>query len=929
MPAPEVIGRDQELAAIEAFLDRAADGPGALVLSGEAGIGKTILWENGVELARRTFGRVLLCHGVEAEASLSYAGLSDLLADVLDDVGHSLALPRRQALEVALLLAEPGSAPPDPHAIGLAVLDALRALVEWGPVLVALDDAQWLDQASAGVLHIALRRLREEPIGVLATVRLGAERESGVEPERGFPEASVVDLVLEPLSLAAVHQLLSTRLGLELTRPEMARVQEATAGNPFFALELGRELVRTNTRPTPGRALPMPESLRELLGRRLARLPTHTGDVLLQAAALARPTVELVTAAYGEREPVLEALEAAVREGVVSLDESHVHFAHPLLASISYEQAPIWKRRAVHRVLASVVTDIEERARHLALAAEGPDEVVASYLEAAAEQAAGRGAPLAAAQLFELAAGLTPDDPPLTRQRLLQAARLHRVAGDAERAASLLEELLPEVDRGTERADVLFELASARRGDAPTLLKLCEEALVEAAGDDVRSTRILSYQSGVRLFEADVKGGLLDARGALEKAERTGDPMLLTAAIARLGHAETWGGEVTPGLLERGVEIEQRLRLQLGYMESPRVSLARLLIRRGELDRARALLSEVEVEAAARGDEGTRREIIWRMAIVEWLAGRYQDALDIVAAALEATEQTRDPHNLAFVGRIRAMVEVDLGLAERARASAEEGLAFARSAADEVNVIWCLAVLGRLELALGDLEAAAGYLSELPAKMLVGGMNDPAHTLWSDTIETLIGLGELDHARASLEPYELQSRRVGSPWAAAAAARCRGLLDAAEGDTTAAVDALQRALDELEGLPYPLERGRTLLCLGVVRRQAQQKRVAREALEQALAIFEELHARLWAEKARAELRRISGRQPASDALTETERLVADLAAQGRTNKEIAAELFMGVSTVEAHLSHVYRKLGVRRAELAGKLAIPVEEAAEA
>ena len=141
-------------------------------------------------------------------------------------------------------------------------------------------------------------------------------------------------LSLGPLTLGALHRLLEERLGLELTRPELARVQEATAGNPFFALELGRELVRTNTRPTPGRALRVPDSLRELLGGRLDRLPTHTGDVLLQAAALARPTVELVTAAYGDRERVLEALEAAVHEGIVQLDDSHVRFAHPLLASI-------------------------------------------------------------------------------------------------------------------------------------------------------------------------------------------------------------------------------------------------------------------------------------------------------------------------------------------------------------------------------------------------------------------------------------------------------------------------------------------------------------------------------------------------------------------------------------------------------------------
>jgi DNA-binding CsgD family transcriptional regulator len=204
-------------------------------------------------------------------------------------------------------------------------------------------------------------------------------------------------------------------------------------------------------------------------------------------------------------------------------------------------------------------------------------------------------------------------------------------------------------------------------------------------------------------------------------------------------------------------------------------------------------------------------------------------------------------------------------------------------------------------------------------------LNDPTPPVWADAIETLVGLGELERARASLDPYELHAERLGSPQARVGAARCRGLLLAAEGDLSAAESAFERSLADAGG--FPLERARTLLCLGVVRRRARQKRAAREALESALVIFEELGAPLWAEKARAELRRISGRAPASDELTETERRVAELAAQSRTNKEIAAELYMGVSTVEAHLSHVYRKLGVRRAGLAGRLAPSLGSAA--
>ena len=461
MRATPLIGREDELDLLEAFLAGIEEGPRALLLSGEAGIGKTILWDTGVGEAGRRIGRVLVGRGSEAEASLSFAGLSELLTPVFDEVAPSLAPPRRRALEVALLLAEPGETALDQHAIGLAVLDVLRAMAERSPVLVALDDVQWLDPASAGAIQIALRRLRDEPVGVLATLRLAPELESPVDLERSL---ATDQLTLGPLSLAAVHRLLEERLGLELTRPELVRVQEATAGNPFFALELGRELVRTNTRPAPGQALRVPESLHELLGSRLARLPGETLDVLLLVAALARPTVELLTSTYGERNRVLEALEAAAQETVVELDDSSVRFTHPLLASICYERAPVWKRRAVHGALADAVSDAEERARHLALAADGPDASVAEELELAAEQAAGRGAAAAGAELYELAAELTPDDPAEARRRRLRAARLVRLAGDADQAIAILQELKHEAPSGVERSDVLLELALTQQG---------------------------------------------------------------------------------------------------------------------------------------------------------------------------------------------------------------------------------------------------------------------------------------------------------------------------------------------------------------------------------------------------------------------------------------------------------------------------------
>jgi DNA-binding CsgD family transcriptional regulator len=922
MPVTRLIGRECELDLVESFLAAVERGPGILVLSGEPGIGKTALWETALAEIEQRFGRVLVCRGVEAEASLSFAGLSELLVPIFDETAPVLLEPRRRALEIALLRIAPDGEAPDPHAIGLAVLDLLATQAETGPLIVAVDDLQWLDPASAGALQLALRRLRRERIGLLATVRTGPGTAMPFDLKRSFAEERLHRLAVGPLSLGALHRLLDERLGLELTRPELTRVQEATAGNPFFALELGRELVRTGTRPMQGHALHVPDSLHDLLGGRLARLPGETLDVLLLVSALARPTVDVVAAAHGDRTRVQDALDAAAGEGVVEVDDSRIRFSHPLLASICYEQASPWKRRAAHRALAAAARDTEEETRHLALAADGPDAEIATGLDRAAEQAAGRGATAAAAELCELAAELTPGEPALARERRFRAANYHFLAGDRKRSAALLDELLKDVPAGVERADVLSALASTFSTDAVSSVTICDEALAEASGDEARCAGILALRAWNQLLGANVRAALDDSRAALALAERVGDPALIAAVIGRLAQAESWAADVTPGLLERGVEIEDRLGLVLDFRASPRVYLPRLLMRRGEIQRPRALLEDLERNASTRGDEGTRVITLWYLGTLEWLAGRWQTALDRTTAARELAAQIMFGRASGWVGRVRALVETDLGYVEEARASADEGLTAARLDANDIYSYLIVGVLGRLELALGNLEAAGEHLRELPGRLLERGVNDPAQPLWADAIETLIALGELSTARAYLEPYEFHGQQLGSPWALAAAARCRGLLAGAEGDVPCAFAAFDRALSELDSHPYPLERGRALLSLGEVRRRAQQKRAAREALEQALVIFEGLGARLWAEKARSELRRIGGRAPASEDLTETERRVAELAAQGRTNREIAAELFMGLSTVESHLSHVYRKLGVRRAGLAARLAAP-------
>jgi DNA-binding CsgD family transcriptional regulator len=921
-----VIGRDEELDSVRAFLERVVRRPSALVLSGEPGIGKTILWEVGVDDARKRFHYVLSHRAVETESMLSFAALSDLLVDVSEEALPLLTAPRRRALEVALLLEEPEKDGPDPRAIALAFFDVVRALAASGPVLIAVDDLQWLDAPSAGLLHFALRRLRDERVGLLATVRIAPDASAPLEFERALPEEALERLSLGPLTLGALHHLVKARLGLTLTRPELVRLHEVTAGNPFFVLELGRELVHAEARLAPGQPLPVPSNLRKLLGERLARLPVETRTVLLSAAALARPTAGVLQAAHGDAADVPAALERAARAGVLEVEGPTVRFAHPLLASVCYEEAPIWRRQATHGLLATAVMDIEERARHLALAADGPNAGIASTVDTAADHAAARGASATAAALSELAAGITPPEfADEHRRRSLRAADLHRLAGDRERAGTILEDLRARVRSGVERAKVLFALASLRRSDLRTTALLCEEALVEAAGDDALSAEILAFLSWMRLLGGDVRGALADARSGLENAERVGDAVLVARAIARVSMAETWACEITPGVVERGVAIEERLAQPLEFHESPTVALARRLVCLSELDRARPLLEQAEAKAAANGDEGTRTHVLFHLALLEWFAGRWERALDHADAGLELAEQLGDEQLRGMILNVRATVDACLGHVDRARAEAEEALAISEAVSDAVFPVWDLAALGHLELSLGDLRAAECYLRPLPARLASLGWDDPTDQLWPDTIETLIGLDELKEAHSRLEQFEERAHRLRSPWALATAARCRALLAAAEGDLEGAFEAFELALAEHERAESPFERGRTLLALGSVHRRAKQKRAAREALQGALAVFGELDARLWADKARGELARVSGRRPSPQGLTETEERVAALAGQGLSNKEIAATLFVTVHTVEAHLVRVYRKLSIRsRGELAHRLAERVE-----
>ena len=270
------------------------------MLEGEAGIGKTRVWEEGVRIAAASGLRVLAARAAGSEVKLSFAGLGDLLHGVIEEALPGLPGPRRRALEAALLLGEAEGAPPDARAVAVGLLTVLRLLSETAPVVLAVDDLQWLDASSGAALAFVLRRLESEPVRLLCTVRASPGGLLPLELERAFGDDRLLRMPLAPLSHGSLHELLRARLGLNLPRPGLVRVAEVCSGNPFFALELGRELQRRGAPPAAGEPLPVPRNLRQLVRDRMARLPARTRMLVLSAAALAHPTVAILAAAQGE-----------------------------------------------------------------------------------------------------------------------------------------------------------------------------------------------------------------------------------------------------------------------------------------------------------------------------------------------------------------------------------------------------------------------------------------------------------------------------------------------------------------------------------------------------------------------------------------------------------------------------------------------------
>ncbi|HEX9377520.1 MAG TPA: AAA family ATPase [Actinomycetota bacterium] len=925
--APQVVGRDAERAAAEAFLDAVPRGFAALLLEGEPGIGKTTLWRDAVASARRRSYRILTARAVGSEAQLSFMGLDDLLGGVLEDTLPGLPTPQRRALEVALLRTDAEGAGPDQRAVSLAALGILRILVASGPVILAVDDVQWLDEPSAAVVEFCLRRLGSEPVGFLGTFRV-EDRSLGIPLglDRGEVAERLQRLRVHPLTVGAIHQVIRARLETTFPRPTLIRIHETSGGNPFFALEIARALREADARPASGDPLPIPPTLTELLRERLARLPRPTREALLAVAALGHPAPAVVEAAVGDADAAREALGEGARAGVIEIGLERIRFTHPLLASAHYAGTPLRERRAMHRRLAAVLPDAEERARHLALGTAGPDASAAEALEEAATAATNRGAPHSAAELAELAARLTPPELAAdVRRRTLHAGSGYFEAGDAAHALRLLEAVLGSSAPGSERAEALWRIAMVR-GEVDgiaTADPIYERALAEPDVRPSLAARIHQSLAYGLMLEGHMDRGSAHAREALRLAERESGPAPLAMALGMLGLFEfCLGRGVRRDIMERALALEEAAGQPLWADDAPSTLYAALLLWSGDLGEARVRLGALYDAAAERGDQGAQGILVFFLSLLECRAGDYAAAARYAAEDEDLFSLTQREAERAPVLYCRAQADAHLGRIEAARAEAADGVASSRAtgyAWFEIHNLW---VLGFLELSLGDPAAAAEYLGAAAGRLNeIGVVETGVFMFPPDHIEALVALGRLDDAGTSLHEFEERGRATDRAWALATAARCRALLSAAGGDLEGALDHAARALHEHDRVPMPFELARTLLVQGQILRRTKRKRPARDSLERALRMFDELGARLWADRARAELGRIGGRTTSPTELTPTERRVAEAVASGLSNHQAADSLFVSVHTVEDNLTRVYRKLGVRsRTELSRKLA---------
>lgn len=889
----ELVGRQEAMERLESWVAGLAEGPTGLRISGEAGIGKTTLWRAATEMAHASGAVVLIARPAEAELPLGYAALADLLAAHVQPLASRMPAAQSEALASVLAIGERPAAPTESLVVGRATLTALQLLAGAAPVVVAIDDAQWLDRSSARVLAYVARRLEDARCSFLVGLRDGHRDplELGTAFDRGMTE-----IRLGGLSLGAIAHVVRQRVDSTLSRRRVARIHERAAGNPFHALQLAR--VREDV---------LPETLAAGLRQRLAEAPAAATPVL-ETLAVRGPQS---AAALGAG----DALDAAIAAGLVVDDDGVIRFDHPLLAEAAHRQIPPGRRRSLHADAAAAATTDQERARHLALAATGPDEKTAEFLAGVARTERMRGAPEVAAELVAQARRIMPPERVDAVAGLaLEEARYLFLAADEASAATLVEGILAGPVRGAVRAAALVQRALTS-SDAATAVSTLEAAVAEPHDDPILAARALAqlaWQRGAWL--GDVEAALPEAERAVAMAEMTNDDAVLATALTTLALllSSTRGVGAEPRF-RRALELQRGTPIEPGD-HTPNLAFAHERWWRGHFAEGEALLQADRQRAIDHGDEGVLMRLAIFQADLEARRGRWDEADRLIEAGLVDAQDYWRLTALIRRGLLRARPGLPGALAdadELAGSPAGEDPYFAAAAAQ---------IRGIVELGRGDVASAAPLLASLPEVTAENPARAAEAAVFIPVaVAALAASGDVARGRALAALLERRSAIL-EPWGRAAIDYCHGVLDLAGGDHDEAARHLEAAVAGFEDLGASWDLGQALLGLGMTLRRAGQRSAAARVLERAASIFRELGAQPALRSALDELGRARPRPKHDDRLTDAERRVALLAAAGRTNREIAAELFTGTTTVEAHLTRIYSKLGLRsRTELARRV----------
>ncbi|MET1039284.1 MAG: LuxR C-terminal-related transcriptional regulator [Aeromicrobium sp.] len=900
-----LIGRHTERRALARLAAAARiDEAGALVVVGEAGLGKTALLD---DLAAEVEGlRVLRAHGSESERDLAFGGLDQLLRPLLPLLDDIPAL-QAQALEVALALRAGEVA--DRFTISAGTLSLLSRAAEDRPVLVLVDDAHTLDSPSLEALVFSCRRVLADPVAVVAATR----------PVGPLLRAGLPRLDLTGLSPAEVGALLAECSGRWVGEELSLRVHGATAGNPLAVVELAASLDDLE-HLTPTTPITVPDRVLATYARRTAGLPDTTRTALLVASVAGE--LGDVVAAAARLGVGIEDLRPAEAAGLVVLRPGALEFRHPLARASAYAAASPEQRRQAHRAVAAVTVDPDRHAWHLGEATIGLDDDVADEVAAAAVRSLARGAHSVAASAFERAAAMTSDRSRQTA-RLLAAGEASALAGQGARAAALLDEAASRTGDGVLRGpvDALRAAVEQRWGSLERSRELSgravgslsardPEAAVEAAADLVTTCLYLG-DTAVATRTASL---LEDLSGRVGDSARA--RALLAGGIARVISGQDGVPLIRDATASMALEpprLEDDLRP--GWL-----ALGPLFLRE-ESETVHTLLDQALDRLRKHSAIGSLASLLFHVARYASSTDHWDEATAHYQEGIALARETGQTTDLTLLLAGLAWLESRTGAEQACRAHAAEAFALAERHHVHLGRIWATYALGDLDLGQGRPAEALVHYTELQAFLDRIGFRDVDVCPAPEQVECLVRIGRPDAEATRLaDDYRTRAEAKGLPWARARAERtCAVLADDPGRGLGRAIALHARSPDRFEG-------ARTRLLLGEIERRARRRTHARVLLRSALATFDELGARPWADRAAAELtatgERVHRRRDRSiDLLTPQERQVALLLASGRTTREAAATMFLSPKTVEYHLRHVYTKLGINsRIDLAAALA---------